>query len=111
MQSLSLQSFPFSQASLLRTTPLSGVATGDGCEYRQSALVHFRPNLQSVGDCGRSGGTNPARKGVWGAAATIVAEAAAAAGVGFGAMIVGAEEGAVAVGVDAWLAPVEVSAT
>jgi len=30
MQSLSLQSFPFSQASLLRTTPLSAVATGEG---------------------------------------------------------------------------------
>ena len=44
-----MQFFPFSQASLLRTTPLSGVATGDGCEYRQSAFVHLIPNLQSVG--------------------------------------------------------------
>lgn len=58
IQSLSLQFLPFTQASLLKTTPLSGVATGDGWEYRQSAFVHFRPNLQSVGDCGRSGGTN-----------------------------------------------------
>lgn len=46
---------PFSQASLLRTTPLSGVATGEGWDHRQCTLVHLRPNLQSVGDCGRSG--------------------------------------------------------
>lgn len=32
MQSLSLQSFPSSHASALRTTPDSAVATGDGCE-------------------------------------------------------------------------------
>jgi len=57
MQSLSLQSLPLSQASLLKTTPLSAVATGEGCEYRQRALVHFMPNLHRVGDCGRSGGT------------------------------------------------------
>ena len=60
-QSLSLQSLPFSQGSLLRTTPLSAVATGDGCEYRQVGLVHFILYLQSVGDIGRSGGTKPVR--------------------------------------------------
>jgi hypothetical protein len=62
MQSLSLQSFPCSHASLLSTTPLSTVATGDGCEYRQWGFVHLSPNLHNVGDCGRSGGTNPGRK-------------------------------------------------
>lgn len=54
-QSLSLQSFPRSHGSLLRTIPLSTVATGEGCEYRQWAFVHFKPNLHSVGDEGRSG--------------------------------------------------------
>lgn len=61
MQSLSLQFLPFSQGSLLKTTPLSAVATGDGCEYRQRGFVHFRLNLHSVGDWGRSGATNPGR--------------------------------------------------
>ena len=61
MQSLSLQSLPFSQGSLLRTTPLSAVATGDGCEYRQRGFVHLRPNLHNVGDWGRSGAMNPGR--------------------------------------------------
>jgi len=56
-QSLSLQSFPCSQGSLLNTIPLSCVATGEGWEYRQDGFVHFRLNLQRVGDCGRSGGT------------------------------------------------------
>ena len=50
IQSLSLQFLPFSQGSLLRTTPLSGVATGEGCDQRQRGFVHLSPNLQSVGD-------------------------------------------------------------
>lgn len=55
IQSLSLQSLPFSHASVLSTTPLSAVATGDGWEYRHCELVHLIPNLHNVGDCGRSG--------------------------------------------------------
>lgn len=78
MQSLSLQFLPFSQGSLLRTTPLSGVATGEGWDQRQSGFVHFRPNLQSVGDCGLSGGTKPSRPVVL----ITVGGGAAAAGVG-----------------------------
>jgi hypothetical protein len=50
MQSLSLQSFPCSHASLLSTIPLSGVATGEGCDHLQCGFVHFSENLQSVGD-------------------------------------------------------------
>jgi hypothetical protein len=61
MQSLSLQFLPLSHASLVSTTPLSVVATGDGCDHLQNALVHFMPNLHSVGDCGRSGGTKARR--------------------------------------------------
>ncbi len=56
-QSLSLQFLPFSQGSLLRTTPLSGVATGEGCDHLHTAFVHFNPNLQRVADSGRSGDT------------------------------------------------------
>ena len=37
------------------------MATGEGCDHRHNAFVHFRPNLHNVGDCGRSGGTNPVR--------------------------------------------------
>src|SRR5438477_7873987 len=79
MQSLSLQFLPCSQASLLNTMPLSAVATGDGCEKRQRAFVHFSPNLHNVGDCGRSGGTNPERD-----AAVATGKAGFAAGAEFG---------------------------
>lgn len=61
MQSLSLQFRPFSQASLLKTIPLSGVATGLGCAYLHKAFVHRTPNLHNVGEEGLEGGDTPGR--------------------------------------------------
>ena len=52
MKSLSWQSFPFSRASVLSTTPLSAVATGDRCEKQHCEFVHLVPNLHRVGDWG-----------------------------------------------------------
>lgn len=95
MQSLSLQFLPLSHASLLRTTPLSAVATGEGCEYRQYALVHLGPNLQSVGDWGRSGATNPARCADEAEGAVKIAEVDAA-GVGVGEARTGIATAAIA---------------
>lgn len=63
-QSTSSQSVPFSHASELRTTPLSGVATGEGCEYLQVTLMHLTPNLHRVGDRGLVGGVTPGGKNV-----------------------------------------------
>lgn len=60
---------------MLSTTPLSGVATGDGWDQRHSGLVHFKPNLHNVGDWGRSGATNPVR--VEGCVVVVVAAAPA----------------------------------
>jgi hypothetical protein len=95
MQSLSLQFLPFSQASLVSTTPLSVVATGDGCDHLQSALVHFMPNLHSVGDWGRSGGTEPGRCCCVVEAATVDGVGlAGVANVGVGAVIEADDAGA-----------------
>lgn len=73
MQSLSAQSNPFSQGSVLNTTPLSFVATGLGWLYRQVGFVQFVTNLQRVGEAGRRGP---------------VGAAAAAAVIGVGAWMV-----------------------
>ena len=78
VQCLSLQSFPLGQNSVLNTTPLSTVATGDGWENLHCGLVHLRAYLHREGVPGRSG---PDIKGAGGARG---AERGAGGGVGAG---------------------------
>ena len=95
MQSLSLQFLPFSQASLLSTTPLSGVATGEGWDHRQWAFVHLRPNLQRLGDWGLSG----MAYGIGGVAC--IGVGAATTGAAVVLKDAGLEDGAIIVGMTA----------